>query len=103
MAEKNNIWEQIIKEANTLKEIEEPHIFLFGDKNSGKRSLIKSINKDNFLNYEVEDKTLPLVDENVSKFSFLEYKYLNVKRTNDSENGKYFLFRNTRKNAFVAY
>lgn len=83
-----NIWQQILKEANTHKEIEESHVFIFGDKNSGKRSLIKTISKELFLNYENEEKNLPSVDDNVSRFSFLDFKYLNVKKPNDTENGK---------------
>jgi hypothetical protein len=88
---KNSIWQQVLKEANTHKETDEPHLFIFGDKNSGKRSLIKSINKELYLNYENEERTLPHLDENSSRFSLIEYKYLNVKRTNDSENGKYII------------
>ena len=85
---KNSIWQQVLKEANTHKETDEPHLFIFGDENSGKRSLIKSINKELYLNYENEERTLPHLDENSSRFSLIEYKYLNVKRSNDSENGK---------------
>lgn len=84
-----NIWQQILKEASTHKEIEESHVFIFGDKNSGKRSLIKTISKELYLNYENEEKNLPSIDENVSRFSFLDFKYLNVKKPNDTENGKH--------------
>jgi hypothetical protein len=82
----NSIWEQILKETSTQKDSDDTHIFIFGDKNSGKKHLIKSINKELYLNYETEERTLPQVDEYSSRFSFLEYKYLNVKKTNDTEN-----------------
>jgi len=87
--DKNNIWQQVLDEASTQKEIEETNIFIFGDKNSGKRGLIKAINKELYLNYESEEKTLPQMDEQSSRFSFLEYKYLNVKKSNDIDNGKF--------------
>lgn len=91
---KNSIWQQVLKEANTQKQQEETHIFIFGDKNSGKRSLIKAINKDLYLNYENEERTLPQIDEYSSRFSFVEYKYLNAKKINDTDNGKltYFIY-----------
>lgn len=86
--DKNSIWQQVINEASTQKETEETNIFIFGDKNAGKRSLIKGINKELYLNYESEEKTLPQLDEQSSRFSFMEYKYLNVKKSNDTDNGK---------------
>jgi predicted AAA+ superfamily ATPase len=92
---KQNIWQQIIKEASTQKEMEESHVFIFGDKNTGKRSLIKAINKELYLNYENEERNLPTIDETNSKYSLVEFKYLNVKKTNDSENGT--LFFNKKK------
>lgn len=92
--DKTNIWQQVLDEANTQKEVEETHLFIFGDKNSGKRGLIKAINKELYLNYESEEKTLPQMDEQSSRYSFLEYKYLNVKKSNDIDNGKikYLIF-----------
>lgn len=101
---KQNIWQQIIKEASTQKDFDESHVFIFGDKNSGKRSLIKAINKELFLNYDHEERNLPNIDDSNSRYSFVEFKYLNVKKTNDSENGKPFFklssftLRNNRKN-----
>lgn len=89
---KTNIWEQVLKEASTSKEVEETHLFIFGDKNSGKRTLIKAINKEMYLNYETEERTLPQLDEAASRYSMMEYKYLNVKKTNDADNGKFFLY-----------
>lgn len=80
------IWQQIIKEATIHKDIEDSHIFLFGDKNTGKRSLIKAINKELYLNYENEEKSLPSVEEGVTKNSLVDFKYLNIKKVGDTEN-----------------
>ena len=85
---KNSIWEKVLKEASSFKETEETNLFVFGDKNSGKRALIKQINKELYLNYENEERTLPQIEEICSKYSQIEYKYLNVKKSNDTENGK---------------
>jgi hypothetical protein len=41
-----NLWNDILKESMTKKDLEQSHVFIFGDKLSGKKSLIKSINKD---------------------------------------------------------
>lgn len=82
----NNIWQQILNEANTNKDFEDSHIFIFGDKNSGKRTLIKSINKELNLNYENDDKSIPNLEEGVSRFSYVDFKYLNVKKINDTDN-----------------
>lgn len=84
--QKTSIWEQVLNEASTNKESEETHVFIFGDKNAGKRSLVKAINKELYLNYENEERTLPHVDEQSSRYSLMEYKYLNVKKANDIEN-----------------
>jgi hypothetical protein len=41
-----NIWQDILREAMTKKDLEESHIFVFGDKFVGKHTLIKIINKE---------------------------------------------------------
>jgi hypothetical protein len=41
-----NLWNDILKESMTKKDLEQSHVFIFGDKLSGKKSLIKSMNKD---------------------------------------------------------
>lgn len=45
-ASQSNIWQDILRESMTKKDLEESNIFVFGDKFSGKRSLIKFINKE---------------------------------------------------------
>ena len=36
-AEGANIWKEILKESTTKKEMEDANIFIFGDKNTGKK------------------------------------------------------------------
>lgn len=43
--EKKNLWQEILKDAMSKKEIEDTNIFVFGDKQSGKRTLIEQISK----------------------------------------------------------
>jgi Holliday junction resolvasome RuvABC ATP-dependent DNA helicase subunit len=45
-AVQSNIWQDILREAMTKKDLEESHIFVFGDKFVGKHSLVKIINKE---------------------------------------------------------
>jgi hypothetical protein len=52
----NNIWQDILKSAMTKKDLEESHVFIFGDKFCGKRSLIKIINKELLQKGELEGK-----------------------------------------------
>jgi hypothetical protein len=53
-----NIWNEILRESMTKKDLEESNVFIFGDKFSGKRSLIKHINKELLQKGEVEGKFL---------------------------------------------
>jgi hypothetical protein len=41
-----NIWQEILNEAMGKKDLDESHIFIFGDKLVGKHTLIKIINKE---------------------------------------------------------
>jgi hypothetical protein len=43
-AKQENIWQEILNSAMTKKDLEESNVFIFGDKFSGKRSLVKMIN-----------------------------------------------------------
>jgi len=45
-APQSNIWQEILREAMTKKDLEESNVFIFGDKFSGKRALIKIMNKE---------------------------------------------------------
>ena len=52
----NNIWNEILRESMTKKDLEESNVFIFGDKFSGKRSLIKHINRELLQKGELEGK-----------------------------------------------
>ena len=56
-AEGSDIWKEILAESITKKDNEELNIFIFGDKSSGKKSLIRSMNKE-FSFFENEKKIL---------------------------------------------
>ena len=45
-ANQTNLWNEILREALTKKDLEQSHLFVFGDKNTGKKTIIKNINKD---------------------------------------------------------
>lgn len=50
----SNIWNDILKESTSKKDLEESNVFIVGDKFTGKRSLIKIINKDLLAKNELE-------------------------------------------------
>ena len=52
-----NIWQDILKESMTKNEIEDSNVFFFGDKFTGKRSLIKYINKELLQKNEFDDQS----------------------------------------------
>lgn len=86
-----NIWQEILKESMTKKDLEEANVFFFGDKFSGKRTLIKYINKELLQKNEFDDqgKRLWGQDENnFSKYSLLDYTFLSVKKYNEYDSGK---------------
>jgi hypothetical protein len=51
-----NIWQEILNSAMLKKDLEESNVFFFGDKFSGKRTLIKMINKELLQKGEYEGK-----------------------------------------------
>ena len=50
----SNIWSDILRESMLKKDLEESNIFIFGDKFTGKRSLIRIINKELLQKGELE-------------------------------------------------
>jgi hypothetical protein len=74
---KSNIWNEILTSAYSKKDLEESNVFIFGDKFTGKRNLVKAMNKE-LLQYE--DKKILTSDESVSKYGLLDYTYLNIKK-----------------------
>jgi len=57
-SKQENIWQEILNSAMTKKDLEESNVFIFGDKFSGKRSLVKMINKELLQKGELEGKFL---------------------------------------------
>ena len=76
--EKKNMWQEMLREANRKKEIEESNIFIFGDKFSGKKTLIKNISQRILLKDELKQNILE-IDDTVSKFGLVDYTYLNIR------------------------
>lgn len=86
-ANQTNLWQEILREAMTKKEIDDANIFVFGDKMSGKKSLFKILNKD-FSSEEDETKKPLQIDENSTKFGMINYTYLNVKKNYEEKNSE---------------
>lgn len=89
-----NIWQEILKESMTKKDLDESNVFIFGDKFSGKRSLIKYINKELLHKNEYEDhqKRNWGSDDIGSKYSLIDYTFLGVKKYNEYDSGKYNIY-----------
>jgi predicted AAA+ superfamily ATPase len=51
-----NIWQDILQEAMSKKDLDESNVFIFGDRNVGKRTLIKIINKELLQKNDFEGK-----------------------------------------------
>ena len=81
---KINMWQEMLREANTKKEIEESNIFIFGDKFSGKKSLIKNISQRIALKDEKKNIILE-IDDSVSKFGLVDYTYLNIRKLQEED------------------
>jgi len=84
-----NIWQEILKESMTKKDLDESNVFIFGDKFSGKRSLIKYINKELLQKNEFEEsqKRTWGSDDIGSKYSLIDYTFLGVKKYTEYDSG----------------
>ena len=78
-----NMWQEILREAMPKKEIENTNIFVFGDKMTGKRTLFKAMNINIFSQNDESNKRLLQINEESSRFSLLDYTYLNIKNTSE--------------------
>ena len=83
-AEGANIWKEILKESTTKKEMEDANIFIFGDKNTGKKSLIRIMNKDAGPQ-DFESKNSSSTEENLPLYGLMNYSHLNAKKVLDDE------------------
>ena len=74
-----DIWQEILSESTTKKDIEEANIFVFGDKSTGKKSLIKIMNKDAESSENETKKTLN-IEEGCMKYGLMNFSHLTVKK-----------------------
>lgn len=80
---KSNMWQEILREAMTKKDIDDSNIFVFGDKSCGKKTLFRMLSKE--VLGEEETKKVLAIDENSTKFGQVNYSYLNLRRLNDDD------------------
>lgn len=88
-----NIWQDILKESITKKDLEESNVFIFGDKFSGKRSLIKYLNKELLHKNEFEEQQKRDWgnDDIGSKYSLVDYTFIGVKKYTEYDSGNYLI------------
>ena len=79
-----NIWQEILKESTTKKESEEANIFVFGDKDTGKKSLIKIMNKE-AAPQDYESKIAMNSEENLPFYGLMNYTHLVAKKILEDE------------------
>ena len=85
-----NLWQEILKEANPNKEIENTNLFVFGDSMTGKRLLFKGMNRVIFENnQDAEDKKRENQRmEEVAKYSLIDYTFLNIQDVPHDQNSE---------------
>ena len=80
--EGSDIWKEILSESITKKDYEEANIFVFGDKSTGKKSLIRLMNKE-FSYYEGESKRGLNIEEEAAKYGLMNYTHLSIKKNDE--------------------
>ena len=80
----SGIWKEILSESAIRKETEEANIFIFGDKSSGKKSLIRAMNKE-FGSIEYDTKKSLNIEENASKYGLINFSHLVIKKNIDED------------------
>ena len=79
-----NIWQEILNESTTKKDTEEANVFIFGDKSTGKKSLIRIMNRE-AASLESESKKTLNIEEEALKYGLMNYSHLTVKKTGDED------------------
>ena len=79
-----NIWQEILEESTTKKDNEEANIFVFGDKFTGKKSLIRIMNRE-IASQDNDYKKSFNVEEEPMKYGLIKYRQLTVKKNGDEE------------------
>ena len=79
--EVSKIWQEILSESTVKKENEDTNIFIFGDNSTGKKSIIRAMNKE----IESQDNNSDVApqknfDETSSRFGLIDYELLTVKK-----------------------
>ena len=80
----SNIWKDILSESTTKKENEDANIFIFGDKATGKKSLIRSMNKE-AAPQDYESKNVVNTDEEFPLYGLMNYIHLTAKKILEDE------------------
>ena len=85
-----NLWQEILKEANPNKEIENTNLFFFFFSMTGKRLLFKGMNRAIFENnQDAEDKKRENQRiEEVAKYSLIDYTFLNIQDVPHDQNSE---------------
>ena len=81
----SKLWQEILAESMGKKNNEDTNIFIFGDKSTGKKSLIRAMNKE----VETQDSSLVTpnknLDENSARFGLIDYELLTVKKPSEED------------------
>ena len=84
LKEGSDIWQEILKESTTKKDNEEANIFIFGDKDTGKKSLIRIMNKE-AAPQDYESKIAMNSEENLPLYGLMNYTHLVAKKILEDE------------------
>ena len=79
-----NIWQEILNESTIKKDYEEVNIFVFGDKDTGKKSLIRIMNRE-AASLESEMKKTLNIEEECMKYGLMNYSHLTVKKNGEED------------------
>lgn len=80
----SNIWNEILSESTTKKENEDANIFVFGDKATGKKSLIRIMNKE-AAPQDYESRNAVNSEENIPLYGLMNYTHLTAKKLLEDE------------------
>ena len=84
LKEGSDIWQEILKESTIKKDNEEANIFVFGDKDTGKKSLIRIMNKE-AAPQDYESKIAVNSEENKPLYGLMNYTHLVAKKILEDE------------------
>lgn len=80
-----NMWQEILREAMTKKEVEDANLFVMGGQKSGKKSLIKLMEKQVAAKHPEEKQKLLVIEEASSKYGIIDYNFLPVVNLQESD------------------